>query len=344
MVPGIDFSEDPLLQGRLFSYLDTQLTRLGSANFHQIPINAPKCPFANFQRDGHMQMLVPKGRANYEPNSIDPSGPRESPTAGFQTAPVPVDGAKVRLRAESFADHYSQARLFYRSMTAHEQKHMQKALTFELGKVAVEEVRRKILGHLDVIDKDFGAIVAEELGMEGEAIAATPAIQPVDLPPSPALRIIGKYPPTLKGRKVGIVLAPGFDATVLKALMAAIEAEKAACAIIGTKVGGVMDSAGKKHAVDMALNASPSIFFDAVVMLAGPDGDSRLAQVPDAVQFLRDAFRHLKAIGLSGVPQTAQRAEIVAQLGVTDFASGKDGISNFIDFAKGGRVWDRDSD
>ena len=288
--------------------------------------------------------MVPKGRANYEPNSLDPSGPRESATAGFQTALVPVEGTNVRLRAESFADHYSQARLFYRSMTAHEQKHMQKALTFELGKVEIEDVRRKMLGHLDVIDKDLGAIVAEELGMEGEAIAASPAIQPIDLPPSPALRILGKYPPTLQGRKVGIVVAPGFEAKVLKELVTAIEAEKASAAIVGTKAGGVMDSAGKKHAVDMALNASPSVIFDAVVMLAGPDGDSRMAQVPDAVQFLRDAFRHLKAIGLSGVPTTAARAEIVGELGVTDFSSGKSGISDFIGFAKAGRVWDRDSD
>jgi len=134
VVPGIDFSEDPLLQGRLFSYLDTQLSRLGSPNFHQLPINAPKCPFANMQRDGHMQMMVHKGRGNYEPNSIEPKGKRETPT-GFRTAPIPLEGTKVRLRAESFKDHYLQARLFYRSVTPQEQKHMAMALTFELSKV-----------------------------------------------------------------------------------------------------------------------------------------------------------------------------------------------------------------
>ncbi len=343
VVPGIDFSEDPLLQGRLFSYLDTQLSRLGTPNFHQLPINAPKCPFANLQRDAKMQMMVPKGRANYEPNSIDPSAPRESHASGFQTTPIPVEGTKVRLRAESFADHYSQARLFYRSMSPHEQKHMQKALTFELGKVDIVDVRRKILGHLDVIDPDLGRIVAEELGMSGEAIAASPAVQPVDLPPSPALRIIGKYPPTLKGRKVGVLLAPGFDAKVMGRLVAAIKAEHATAALIGTKVGGVQDGAGTKHPVDMALNASPSIFFDAVAVLAGPEGDKALTNNPDGVNFLRDAFRHLKAIGLAGAASVAKRAE-AAGVGVTDFSGAKDGISKFIDFAKKGRVWDRDPD
>ncbi len=342
VVPGIDFSEDPLLQGRLFSYLDTQLSRLGTPNFHQLPINAPKCPFANLQRDAKMQMTVPKGRANYEPNSIDPSAPRESPTRGFGTTAVPVEGTKVRLRAESFADHYSQARLFYRSMSPHEQKHMQKALTFELGKVDIADIRRKMLGHLDVIDPDLGTIVAEELGMAQEAIPATPAVQPVDLPPSPALRMIGKYPPTLRGRKVGVLLAPGFDAKVMESLVKAIEAEQATAALIGTKVGGVQDGAGNKHPVDMALNGSPSVLFDAVAVLAGPEGDKSLTENPDGVVFLRDAFRHLKAIGLSGAANAAKRAEVAGGMGVTDFSEAKDGIAVFIDFAKSGRVWDRD--
>src|SRR6202161_3611463 len=252
IVPGIDFSEDPLLQGRLFSYLDTQLSRLGSPNFHQLPINAPKCPFANMQRDGHMQMMVHKGRANYEPNSIDLKGPRETP-AGFRAAPVPTEGTKVRLRAESFADHYSQARLFYRSVTPQEQKHMAMALTFELSKVEIPEIRKKILGHLNVIDEKLGAKVADGLGMTGEAIAATPAAKPIDLDPSPALRLYGKYKPTLKGRKVGVLLADGFAAKKKNAVLSAIKKEGAAPAIIAPKVGGVIDSTGTKLAAEMAL-------------------------------------------------------------------------------------------
>jgi catalase len=342
IVPGIDFSEDPLLQGRLFSYLDTQLSRLGSPNFHELPINRPKCPFANMQRDGHMQMLTPKGRANYEPNSIDPAGARESPSVGLRTAPIPTEATKVRLRSESFADHYSQARLFYRSVTPQEQKHIGEALTFELGKVEIPEIRQKVLGHLNVIDRTLGDTVAEELGMTGEAIAPKPAVMPIDLDLSPALRLYGKYKPTLKGRKVGVLLAPGFNLKLKSALVAAIKKEGAAAAIIALRVGGVEDSAGTRHPAEMALRGSPSIMFDAVAVLAGPAGDKALSANPDALQFLMDACRHLKAIGLSGAPELAGNAHAEGLAGITDISAAKD-IAAFIGFARNGKVWARES-
>jgi catalase len=341
VVPGIDFSEDPLLQGRLFSYLDTQLSRLGSPNFHQLPINAPKCPFANMQRDGHMQMMVHKGRGNYEPNSIEPKGERETPK-GFRTAPILLEGTKVRLRAESFADHYSQARLFYRSVTPQEQKHMAMALTFELSKVEISEIRKKMLGHLNVIDEKLGAKVADGLGMTGEAIAATPAAKPIDLDPSPALRLYGKYKPTLKGRKVGILLADGFDTKLKDALVAAVKKEGATPVIVAPKVGGVMDSAGKKIMAEMALSGSPSIMFDAVTVLAGPAGDKSLSAEPDAISFLMDADRHLKAIALAGVSNLAKKTRVDGVVGVTDLRGNGD-VSKFIDFARNGKVWERDT-
>jgi catalase len=341
VVPGIDFSEDPLLQGRLFSYLDTQLSRLGSPNFHQLPINAPKCPFANMQRDGHMQMMVHKGRGNYEPNSIEPKGERETPT-GFRTAHIPLEGTKVRLRAESFKDHYSQARLFYRSVTPQEQKHIAMALTFELSKVEIPEIRKKMLGHLNVIDEKLGAKVADGLGMTGEAIAATPAAKPIDLDPSPALRLYGKYKPTLKGRKVGILLADGFDTKLKDALIAAVKKEGATPAIIAPKVGSVMDSAAKKIMAEMALSGSPSIMFDAVAVLAGPAGDKSLSAEPDAISFLLDADRHLKAIAVAGISNLAKKTHVDGVVGVTDLRANGD-ISTFIDFARNGKVWDRDT-
>jgi catalase len=340
VVPGIDFSEDPLLQGRLFSYLDTQLSRLGSPNFHQIPINAPKCPFANMQRDGHMQMMVPKGRGNYEPNSIEPEGERETPK-GFRTAPIPLEGTKVRLRPESFADHYSQARLFYQSVTPQEQKHMAMALTFELSKVEIPEIRKKMLGHLDVIDEKLGAKVADGLGMTGEAIAATAAVKPIELKPSPALRLYGKYKPTLRGRKVGVLLADGFDAKLQGALVAAIKKEGATPAIIAPKVGGVMDASGKKLAAEMALSGSPSVLFDAVVVLAGPNGDKALTADPDAVNFLMDAKRHLKAIALASVANLAKKTQVTGVTGVTELGGTGD-IAKFLDFARNGKVWERE--
>ena len=342
IVPGIDFSEDPLLQGRLFSYLDTQLSRLGSPNFHQLPINRPKCPFANLQRDGHIQMMVPKGRANYEPNSIDPNGPRESPSLGLRTAPTATDGVKVRLRSESFSDHYSQARLFYRSVTPQEQQHMGEALAFELSKVEIPDIRRKILGHLNLIDRDLSSTVAERLGMTGEAAAIKPSVMPIELNPSPALRLYGKYEPTLKGRKVGVLLAPGFNLKLKNALLAAIKKEGATPAVIAPKVGGVEDSSGTKHAAEMALSGSPSVLFDAVAVLAGEAGDKSLSADPNAVSFLTDACRHLKAIGLSGVPGLSAKATVVGQLGVTELGATKE-IAAFIEFARSGKVWERDS-
>ena len=339
IVPGIDFSEDPFLQGRLFSYLDTQLSRLGSPNFHELPINRPKCPFANFQRDGHMQMLVPQGRANYEPNSIDRKGPRETPR-GLSTAPVPTEGTKVRLRAESFRDHYSQARLFYRSVTPQEQKHIAMALTFELSHVDIPDIRRRILGHLDVIDSKLGTQVADSLGMSGEAIKAQPAAMPIDLDPSPALRLYGKYKPMLRGRKVGVLLGRGFDLKLKNAVTDAIKKEEAAAVIIAPKVGGVEDWAGTKQAADAALSGSPSVLFDAVVILAGPDGDMQFSADPDAISFLMDASRHLKAIGLAGVP--ALTAKVAAGgVGIVEFSAEKD-IHKFIEFARNGKVWERD--
>jgi len=341
VVPGIDFSEDPLLQGRLFSYLDTQLSRLGSPNFHQIPINQPKCPFANLQRDGKMQMSVPTGRANYEPNSIAPDGPRESLARGFRTAPIPTEGTKVRLRAESFADHYSQARLFYRSVTPQEQRHIGKALTFELGKVDIIDIRKRMLGHLNLIDKALGGTVADGLGMTGEAETITPAVKPQDLQPSPALRLYGKYAPTLKGRKVGVLLASGFDAKLKKALVAAIEKEGAKVEIIAAKVGGVEDATGTKHLADRALNGSPSVLFDAVTVLAGAAGDKALTADPDAVGFLMDACRHLKAIGLSGVPGLAARAHADGA-GIVALNNPKD-VASFVQIARNGKVWERES-
>ncbi len=173
IIPGVDFSNDPLLQIRNFSYLDTQLSRLGSTNFTQLPINAPKCPVMNFQQDGHMAMNNPKGRANYEPNSW--GGPRENPTTGFKSYPAEESGQKLRVRPESFADHYSQARQFYISQTPIEQTHISDAITFELSKVEKPEIRTRVVGHLENIDKGLAERVATGLGMKGLPPAAATA-------------------------------------------------------------------------------------------------------------------------------------------------------------------------
>ncbi len=342
LVPGLDFSDDPLLQGRLMSYLDTQLSRLGSPNFHQIPVNQPKCPFANMQRDGHMQMQVPKGRANYEPNSIDPVGPRESTARGFASYPSPVSEVKVRVRSETFADHYSQARLFYRSVTDQERKHIAMALAFELGKLEIIDIRKKMLGHLAIIDSALEADVADRLGMTGQALKIDPALAPIDMAHSPALRLYDRYKPTLKGRKVGILAAQGFDASLLKSLTSAVKGEGGGVALISLKVGGVKDSKGVKHSADAALAAAPSVVFDAVAVLSGSAGETQLLADPDAHAFLQDAFRHLKSIGIAGIPTLAAKTAIDGHLGVTTIKDSKS-ISAFIGFAKLGKLWKREA-
>lgn len=153
IVPGIDFSNDPLLQGRLFSYLDTQLSRLGSPNFHQIPVNRPKCPFANFQRDGHMQTEVPIGQVANEPNTLDDDSVREDSLMGFTSYPIREEGEKLRIRPESFAEHYTQARMFFKSMTEPEQRHIIGAFSFELGKCQKPKIRLRVLAHLQNVDQ-----------------------------------------------------------------------------------------------------------------------------------------------------------------------------------------------
>jgi catalase len=340
VVPGIDFTDDPLLQGRLFSYTDTQLLRLGGANFHEIPINKPRCPMHNFQRDGIRRMEVNTGRANYEPNSIAPDNPRESPSAGFATFPTADVGNKVRQRSETFADHYSQARQFFRSQSEPEQRHIIGAFTFELGKVEIAAIRKRMLGHLMLIDKTLGSAVAEKLGMEGEADAITPAKKPIDLPVSDALSILKKWKPTLKGRKVGVLVTDGADAAVVNALTKAIEKEGATAAIVAPKAGGVTLKGGETLPVDQALRGAPSIVFDHVAIVASEEGAATLAKQVDPVNWVRDAFGHLKVIGHTPEAKPLlQKAAIEIDAGVIDV---KASTPKFIATAKQGRIWDRE--
>ncbi len=342
VVPGIDFSNDPLLQGRLFSYQDTQLSRLGGPNFHQIPVNAPRCPMHNFQRDGLRQMEVPKGRVNYEPNSFDGGAPRENPTRGFSSYPEPINATKQRKRAETFADHYSQARMFFRSMTKPEQQHIVSAFAFELAHVETKAIRLRMLGHLKNIDPKLHAGVTDALGMPGAGDTIKPAVAPRDVAPSPALSIIGKSPVTLQGRKIGVLITDGFDASILAALNRSAKAEKAALAIIAPKVGGATDSDGALVEADFPLSAAPSFFFDAAVVLATEDAATKLATQAAAVEWVGNAFAHLKVIGhTAGAKPLLDRAGVKPSTGIVALTNGK-AIVTFIAIAKQGRIWDRE--
>ncbi|MFA5495672.1 MAG: catalase [Porticoccaceae bacterium] len=319
LVPGIDFSNDPLLQGRLFSYLDTQLIRLGGPNFHQIPVNAPKCPFANLQRDGHMQMRVPKGRVNYEPSSLQGDSPRQTP-AGFRSfAEQADDGAKGRIRAESFADHYSQARQFYRSQTKPEQAHIAFALVFELSKVETLHVREAMVGHLRHIDADLAKRVAGGLGLKKMPPEAVTLVKAQDFPPSPALQIIGKMKQTLATRQVGILVDDGSDAATVAALRKAAEDAGAAVKIVAPKIGGAKAKRGENLAADGQLAGTPSVMFDAVALVLSDAAGRKLSAEAAAVDWVRDAYGHLKAIATdSGARQVLAAAGIDPDPGVLD--------------------------
>src|SRR5690606_30898837 len=206
------FSNDPLLQGRNFSYLDTQLKRLGSPNFTQIPVNAPHAPVENFQQDGHMAMRNPKGRANYEPNSW--GGPRESLATGYRHLAAEENGRKAQVRSATFADHYSQARQFFISQTDIEQKHIGDALVFELSKCERIDIRERMVGHLRHVDEGLAATVATGLGLKALPQPAEAHVAPrTDLPPSDALSIVKRGPGTFAGRKLGLLLTDGAPAS-----------------------------------------------------------------------------------------------------------------------------------
>ncbi|MBF0215840.1 MAG: catalase [Candidatus Omnitrophica bacterium] len=338
IVPGIDFSNDPLLQGRLFSYLDTQLSRLGSPNFHQIPINAPKCPFGNQQRDGHMQMGQPSGRVSYEPNTLSDSSPRETPASGFRSLAATETGGKGRVRAESFADHYSQARQFYLSQTAYEQAHIASALVFELSKVEHVHVREAIVGHLRHIEEDLAKRVAAGLGFN-KLPTKPEAAAPVDeRKPSPALQIIGKMKDTLMGRAIGILIADGSDGAVIKRIKKAATDAGASVKIVAPKVGGAKLADGSILTADGQLAGMPSVIFDAVAVILSDEGRKELSNESAAIDFVRDAFGHLKAIAVdTGGEALLKKAGVGHDAGVVD-AGDKD---SFIAAAKT-RQWSRE--
>ena len=338
--PGIDFSNDPLLQGRLFSYLDTQLSRLGGPNFSQIPVNAPKCPFANFQRDGHMQMQVPKGRVNYEPSSLQPGLARASQAHGFHSFAEADDaqGTKGRIRPESFADHYSQARMFYRSQSKVEQAHIASALVFELSKVQTEHVRVAMVAHLLVIDPDLGKRVAAGLGLDALPAPAVAPKSVQDLEPSPALRIIDRMHHTLEGRCMAILVDDGSNAESVGALRKAIEAQKASVKIIAPKVGGAKLSDGSVCKADAQLAGAPSAQFDAIASVITMEAGERLARDAAAQDWFRDAFGHLKAIAACKASRLVMKA---AGIEPDEGVFKTEDVKAFMEGAKT-RFWDRE--
>jgi len=303
VVPGIDFSNDPLLQGRNFSYQDTQLTRLGGPNFHEIPINTPIVQIQNNQRDGFHRQAIARGRVNYEPNSLGGGVPYQAGSAGFTSFPEPIANVdKVRGNPELFAEHYGQARLFFQSQTPVEQEHIANAFRFELSRVQTPMVRERILALLGNVDDGLVAKVAEGLGMDVPAPLPRVSNAPVpEYAPSPSLSLMARPGQTgVRTRRVAILVAPGVDGNAVRAMYDELLAAGAVPRLVGNMLGKVKTSAGDPLGVEVSLEAGPSVIYDAMIV---PDGDQVVAALgrnAQAIDFVREQYRHCKPILVLG--------------------------------------------
>ena len=341
VVPGIDFSNDPLLQGRNLSYIDTQLSRLGGPNYEQIPINAPRCPVMNMQRDGHMTMRPQKGRVSYSPSSLETNTPRQDPHAGFTSFKAHEEGDKLRVRPESFADHFSQALLFFNSQTVSEQNHIISAFIFELSKVDTKAVRTRMLGQLANVDPAIAQRVANGLGMK-DPITPMPTAVPArtDLKPSDALSIVKKMKPGLATKIIGCLVADGTDAAEVLALETAAHRLGAHVKLIAPKIGGAVASDGKTLEADFQLAGGSSVLFDAVYVALSADAAALLSKEAAAVAWVHDAFAHLKVIGASTASQP-----LLTAAGVVPDAGVLSGVKPdaYLTTAAQGRIYAREA-
>ena len=294
IVPGIDFSNDPLLQGRLFSYLDTQISRLGGANFHELPINRSICPFHNNQRDGMHRQTINKGRVSYEPNTLAKGYPKEDKQHGFSSFAEKIDGTKLRMRSPTFANHYSQATLFWNSQSLTEKKHIIQALQFELGKVETKSIRENMVKHLVKIDFDLASEVAAALGIQ---IKNMPDNAELTVKKSPALSMENTIKDSIKTRKVGILVTHGADIAAIKQIKSQLESDGAMVEIIGLQLG-VLKSAGDEIAIDHSIQTMPSVIFDGAILCGDKNYLASLLQHGKVVTFLQEIYKHYKTLAI----------------------------------------------
>ncbi|WP_312364593.1 catalase [Sphingobacterium sp.] len=314
IVPGIDFTNDPLLQGRLFSYTDTQLIRLGGPNFHEIPINRPISPSHNNQRDGFMRQRIDRGKTSYGPNSLGDNYPLQvkEEAGGFKSYQERIDARKVRARSDSFRDHFSQARLFYNSQSEPERNHIIDAFSFELGKVKSVAVRQRMIGILSLVDKSLAGEVAAALGLEVQEKLETPINKslPADANPSDyepievkvklkksaALSMENTVKDTIASRKIAVLAADGVDASSLKIVTDAIRSEGGIVHIISPKLGQITGSDNKPIQVEESFLTAASVLYDGIYVPGGEASVNKLQSNPDAIHFLNEGFKHCKAI------------------------------------------------
>jgi catalase len=314
LVPGIDFSNDPLLQGRLFSYTDTQLTRLGSPNFHEIPINRPIAPLHNNQRDGHMRQTINRGNTSYDPNRLSNGCPFQAKASegGFVSYNERIDAHKVRARSTSFFDHFSQATLFFNSQSEYEKNHIVDALSFELGKVETSAIQKRMLKMLWYVDKGLAAKVAYNLGISIPSALEEPlnqsypadvdeaSYQPVivksTLEKSDALSMAHHLNTSIATRKIAILVSEGVDETSLKAVKTMLESEGTTVDIIAPRLGYLLSDNNEEIKANKSFLTTASVLYDAVYVPGGINSVAALEAEADAIHFLNEAFKHCKAI------------------------------------------------
>jgi len=299
VVPGVDFTNDPLLAGRIHSYVDTQISRLGGPNFHEIPINSPLAPVHNNQRDGMHRQTIHRGRVAYEPNSLAGGCPFQAGMDGFVSFPEPVTSDELRGHPEKFAEHYNQATLFYDSQTAWERKHIVDAFAFELSKVTVPQIRQRMVASLRNVSDELAQGVADQLGMA----LPDPLPRATKNPPKPEVQVSPSLSLTARPgdgsvvtRKVAILAAEGVDGKALSAVADALIQAGAVVRLVGQRIGPVQTAQGGAFDADASLDNHPSGVFDGVVVAGGADAAASLAADGRALEFLRDAYRHGKTL------------------------------------------------
>ncbi|MGZ8228344.1 MAG: catalase [Burkholderiales bacterium] len=358
IVPGIDFTNDPLLAGRIHSYADTQLTRLGGPNFHEIPINAPVAQVHNNQRDGLHRQAIARGRVSYEPNSLAGGCPYQAGMKGFMSFPQPADrdDHKVRGKPEKFADHYTQATLFYESQTDIEKAHIIRAYRFELTRVQIVAIRQRVVAQLRNVSEELAAAVADGLGME----LPPPLPKVLERAPKPEVKTSGALSlfarpgaVGIRTRRIALLVADGVDGAAMTAIHEALAAQGAVPRFVGPKLGQVDSTSGDPIEVEVSLEAAPSVLFDAMVLPDGP-ATGELGQLGHAVEFLKDQYRHCKPILLLGraselldevgVPLTLPSGE--RDPGLLQFAGNEidAAVAAFVDALAKHRHFDRETD
>jgi len=317
IVPGIDFTNDPLLQGRLFSYTDTQLSRLGSPNFHEIPINRSLSPIHNNQRDGHMRQTINVGQTSYDPNTLNNGCPFQAKFAegGFTSHVERIDARKIRARSKSFFDHFSQAKLFFNSQSAPEKEHLINALTFELGKLKTEAIRKRMIGLLTQVDMELAKRVAKGLGMqvtkpEQPINHSIPAdgnpknFQPIfvkqAIDKSAALSMENTQKNSIKTRKIAILATDGVDDAAFNTMKNALQSARAVTKTVASHLGFIKSKNGKEIKADESLLTTSSVLFDAIYIPGGKESVSTLFNYPEAMDFIKQAYKHYKPIAING--------------------------------------------